>query len=66
METTQEKGNKKLGSYVFTGCLFLGIVCGVALDSPSVAVAIGMGIGFVAGALIEFKRRRIFESTSFD
>lgn len=47
----QEKNNKNIGWYIFTGCMFIGIGIGLAMDKPGVGTMIGMGVGFLASAL---------------
>lgn len=39
--------------WIFVGCLFLGIGFGLLLDQPGPGTLIGMGAGFIVGAIVE-------------
>ena len=47
-----EKRNRRLISAVFLACLFIGLGVGVALDEAGVGVLIGLGVGFLAAAIV--------------
>ena len=46
------KTKSKIGSLVFTGCMFIGIGIGYLLGAVNVGVLIGMGVGFIVKAII--------------
>lgn len=44
-----------IGGIVFVGCLFLGIGVGMLVDQVGAGTIIGLGIGFIAMAVINKK-----------
>lgn len=51
----QEEGSRKgIGGVVFVGCLMLGFAGGLLLDDIALGVFMGLGIGFIAMALVRY------------
>ena len=42
------------GSYIFVGCMFIGMGVGYYIGNFLVGMFIGMGVGFFARALLSF------------
>jgi hypothetical protein len=53
-----ENNNKKIGWYIFTGFMFVGIGAGIAFDKPEVGVLIGIGLGFIAAAVYRSEKSK--------
>jgi len=53
----EEKGKKQagLGSYVFVGCLIIGLGVGIGFDLMPSALIIGLGIGFITMGIARYK-----------
>lgn len=51
-DTKKESKWSGAGSYVFLGCMFVGIGLGMFFDNTGVGIMIGMGVGFVGMGLI--------------
>lgn len=55
----EEKGKQskkmEVGGLVFVGCIVIGMGVSFALDNMPVGLFIGLGVGFIAMALIRFK-----------
>lgn len=43
--------NKKIGTYLFIGCIFLGTAIGLFLRKPVFGAVLGVGIGFLVKAV---------------
>lgn len=52
-----EKGTKKSGlsSYVFIGCLIIGLGVGIGFDLMPAAPIIGFGVGLIAMGIARYK-----------
>jgi len=52
-----EKGTKKSGlsSYVFVGCLIIGLGVGIGFDLMPAAPIIGFGVGLIAMGIARYK-----------
>lgn len=48
--------NYESGGIAFVGCMMLGIGIGILFDQAGAGVMIGMGVGFLAMAIIGKKR----------
>ncbi|MBP6623857.1 MAG: hypothetical protein KA198_01715 [Chitinophagaceae bacterium] len=48
--------SSNLSWYVFTGCMFIGIGIGMAFGQPGTGVLVGMGVGFIAYAILRYKK----------
>lgn len=46
------KNTESIGNFVFAGCMFIGGGIGFATDNLVAGGAIGMGVGFIARAII--------------
>ncbi len=44
----KSKSNYKTGSFLFSGCMFIGLGLGMYFGEVATGVLIGMGIGFIA------------------
>lgn len=44
--------------YLFIGCMFLGIGIGAFFNQGGIGTLIGMGIGFIASAIVEMKNKK--------
>jgi len=53
METP--KNNNRIAGTVFIGCMFIGMGIGMYLDKMTVGIMIGMGVGFIASAIVRAK-----------
>jgi F0F1-type ATP synthase assembly protein I len=51
-EKENNKSKSKIASAVFVGCMFLGAGIGMLYDKLTIGGAIGMGIGFLAMAVV--------------
>ena len=47
----EEKEGSQTGSYIFVGCMFIGMGIGMAFGNTGIGMFIGMGVGFLASAL---------------
>ncbi len=57
-EKDEEKAKgKSLSSAVFLGCLFLGLAIGLLINETAVGVLVGLGAGFVLGAIVRIMYR---------
>ena len=56
-----EKGAKKsdLGSYLFLGCLVIGLVIGMRFDIVPAALIIGFGVGLIARGITRYKTGKL-------
>ena len=54
-ETKETKKRKGFTGLVFVGCMFLGAGIGMALGHTNVGGCIGMGVGFLAMAILRLK-----------
>ena len=54
-ESPKKKKYKDISSYVFVGCLIIGLGISFATNTIPVGIFIGMGIGFLLMALIRHK-----------
>jgi len=52
----QDRNDYKVGGILFAGCMFLGMGIGKIFDEAGTGMLIGMGIGFLASALLSRKR----------
>ena len=55
MESQKNKNWDKISGAVFVGCMFLGIGIGMIYDNVSIGTLIGMGVGFIASAIVKAK-----------
>jgi hypothetical protein len=44
-----------LGSYLFVGCLIIGLGVGIGFDFMPAALIIGLGIGFIVMGISRYK-----------
>ncbi len=53
----EDKENKQagLGSFVFVGCLIIGVGVGIGFDLMPAAVIISFGIGLIAMGIARYK-----------
>ena len=51
----QSKKSNEIVGYVFVGCIVIGMGISFALGNMPVGLFIGVGVGFVAMAVIRFK-----------
>jgi len=51
----KEKKKAGLGSYVFVGCLIIGLGIGIGFDLMPSAIIIGLGAGFIAMGIARHK-----------
>ncbi|MCL9805697.1 hypothetical protein NAT51_09195 [Flavobacterium amniphilum] len=59
MENQDQNNNNiwgNIGSKVFIGCMFVGMGIGMYMDKISVGTLVGMGVGFIASALLKAKQ----------
>ena len=52
---TPKKESKS--DFVFVGCLFLGLGTGLYFGRPDVGVLVGLGVGFIAKAILMPKKK---------
>lgn len=52
MEEIKER-NETLSWSVFLGCMFVGMGIGMIFDQDGTGMLIGMGVGYIASAIIE-------------
>lgn len=62
MENLDQNQNKKdsdhTGSYIFVGCMFIGMGIGMALGDTGIGMFIGMGVGFLASAMYKSEKNK--------
>ena len=46
-----------LSWYVFTGCMLIGIGIGMAFGRTETGVLVGIGVGFIAYAILKYKKK---------
>lgn len=53
----EDKESKKagLGSFVFVGCLIVGLGVGIGFNLMPAALIIGLGVGFIAMGIVRYK-----------
>ncbi|MFC4817049.1 MULTISPECIES: hypothetical protein [unclassified Flavobacterium] len=56
MENQNNNLWSNIGSKVFIGCMFVGMGIGMCVDKIAVGTLIGMGVGFIASALLKAKQ----------
>ncbi|MFC1846082.1 hypothetical protein ACFLYM_01540 [Chloroflexota bacterium] len=44
-----------LGSFVFVGCLIIGLGVGIGFNFMPAALIIGFGVGFIAMGIVRYK-----------
>lgn len=44
-------------SYLFVGCLFLGMAVGAFLEDPGVGLMGGMGVGFIISSIYRTEKK---------
>ena len=54
-EKDKEKKQPGLGSYIFVGCLIIGLGVGIGFDLMPSALIIGLGVGFIAMGIAHHK-----------
>lgn len=42
-----DNDKSNLGSYVFVGCMFIGMAIGMFVDNTGAGTMLGMGVGFI-------------------
>lgn len=47
----QFKNNDSIEDYIFIGCMFIGMGIGEALHAGGIGTIVGMGCGFLIGAV---------------
>ncbi len=56
METQQQNKNlSKVSGIIFSACMFIGAGIGMLCKATDIGAVIGMGVGFLAMAIIKFK-----------
>jgi len=50
---TQSKN--KIAGTIFIGCMFIGMGIGMYFDKMTVGIMVGMGVGFIASAIVRAK-----------
>ena len=56
MENQDNQNSNKISRVVFVGCMFLGIGIGMFYGKVSIGTLIGMGVGFIASAIVKSKK----------
>ena len=51
----KEKKQAGLGSFIFVGCLIIGLGVGIGFDLMPSALIIGFGVGFIAMGITRYK-----------
>jgi len=51
----KEPKRKGISGLVFVGCLMLGMGIGFAVGNVPVGLFVGMGVGFIAMAIVRYK-----------
>ena len=51
----QDKKEDDIESYIFIGCMFLGMGIGMAFGNTGIGIMIGIGTGFLLSSLYKLK-----------
>jgi len=51
----KEKKQASLGSFVFVGCLMVGLGVGIGFNLMPAALIIGLGVGFISMGIVRNK-----------
>jgi len=51
----KEKRQAGLGSFIFVGCLIIGLGVGLGFELMPSALIIGLGVGFIAMGIVRYK-----------
>jgi len=51
----KEKKQAGLGSFVFVGCLIIGLGVGIGFNLMPAALIIGLGVGFISMGIVRHK-----------
>jgi len=54
-DNDKEKRHSGLGSFIFVGCLIIGLGIGIGFDIMPEALIIGLGVGFIAMGIARYK-----------
>ena len=57
MENQDKKGDHT-SSYIFVGCMFIGMGVGMAIGDTGIGLFIGMGVGFLASAMYRSEKNK--------
>jgi hypothetical protein len=53
-EEGKEKKQAGLGSFIFVGCIIIGVGVGIGFDLMPAAVIIGFGVGFIGYGITRY------------
>jgi hypothetical protein len=54
----EDKKNYTVTSSIFVGCMFVGMGVGAYLKQSGIGTLIGMGVGFIAAAIMESVKKK--------
>ena len=57
-KTSQDSKKSGLGSFIFVGCLIIGVGVGIGFNLMPTAVIIGFGVGLIAMGIARYKTGR--------
>jgi hypothetical protein len=55
VKNSQESRKSGLGSFIFVGCLAIGVGVGIGFNLMPAAVIIGFGVGLIAMGIARYK-----------
>jgi len=55
---SQDSKKSGLGSFIFVGCLIIGVGVGIGFNLMPAALIIGFGVGFIAMGIARYKTGR--------
>jgi len=54
-EKDREKNRAGLSSFIFVGCIIIGLGVGIGFNFMPAALLIGLGVGFIAMGIIRYR-----------